>query len=139
MTRRGIVYIGTTPAEEHCAQTGSKSYDWAKAQRLECRAYMQALKRVYGEPPEGAKLFIASMPHDYGTYREVQCSYDSTDRIQVDYAVRVEEGLRWWAEADMWAPILYHPDTETPFGALEDPTLWDRATDEYVRPRGNDI
>jgi hypothetical protein len=141
MSTRGLVYIGTTPSDEVCAQTGAKHYDWARYQRLECRAYIQALKRVFGEPPEGCKLFVASCPHDFGSYHEVQCGYDVADQAHLDYAIKVEEGLRYWDEADMWAPVLYHPDNYAPFDVLDDRALWDRKAGEGVadRPRGKSV
>ncbi len=135
MNTRGLVYIGTTPSEEPCAATGSKKYDWAHVQKIECRAYIAALKRVFGEPPEGVRLFVASMAHDFGSYYEVQCGYDSTIQEQLDYALKVEDGLSFWEDAKMWAPVLYHPDDDTPIDMLP-PERWEQKEDQEFRPRG---
>ena len=115
------ISIGSTPGEEDCAQTGRpEAYD---LQSLECRAYIAALKLKYGEPPEGCRLYAKSCPHDLGQYREVWCSYPDTQE-GVDYAMKVENGLRTWDEVGMWKPVVY--DRGAPLAIIRDPALWIR-------------
>lgn len=61
--------IGPSPCDERCAQV--KDADYPERSRAECRAFINQITRVMGEPPEGASLFTKSNSHDFGTYREV--------------------------------------------------------------------
>jgi len=101
------VEIGCTPCEEDCAQTGSKDYDYTKLNKIECKAYIAALRKVYGDEPEGASLYTKSNPHDFGTYYEVAVRYDTNNEAATTYAWKLEAGLAKWADAGMHAPVLY--------------------------------
>jgi hypothetical protein len=96
---RDLVYVGSSPPEEDCAQVGSDGYDLRA--RGECHAYMNLLRRVLGAEPEGASLSVKSCPHDFGDYLEVVCHFDPEKPDAVEYALRCEaEGPpRWDAEA----------------------------------------
>jgi hypothetical protein len=59
-----IIWIGSTPSNEDCAQVGSP--DYARNARIECHAYIDAIRKVCGQEPEGARLTIKSQPHDFG-------------------------------------------------------------------------
>jgi hypothetical protein len=101
------VEIGCTPYEEDCAQVGARDYDYAKVARHECKAYIAALRKVYGTEPEGAYLSIKSNAHDFGSYYEVVCRYEENNAEAAKYAWSLEIGLKTWAEAGMHAPVLY--------------------------------
>jgi hypothetical protein len=103
-----FVEIGSVPVNEACAQIGPKR-DNAALNLLECRAYIAALKRVYGDPPTGAEFRIKANHHEFGTYREVRLMYDTQCVIAQAYANRVENGLGHWREARMSAPVHYDP------------------------------
>jgi hypothetical protein len=90
------ITIGPSPSAEDCAQVGAA--DYPEASRKECKRYIEQLLRVYGPPPEGAQLLVKSFPHDFGTYREVVCKYDTENEEAVDYAMRVENGCENWDE-----------------------------------------
>lgn len=87
------IEIGASPCDEQCAQVGEP--DYPERSRAECRAFVNQIKRVMGEPPEGAGLFIKSNAHDYGTYREVavkvggMLSPDAREKA-LEYAYRCE-------------------------------------------------
>lgn len=87
------IEIGSAPCEEQCAQV--KAFDYPQRGRAECRAYINQIRRVMGEPPEGANLFIKSNPHDFGTYLEVVAkvggplSQEAREKA-LDYAYRCE-------------------------------------------------
>lgn len=94
---RSIAYIGSVPAEESCAQVGDE--DYRRVARIECRAYINLLRRVHGEEPEGAELRLVWCPHDFGSYAEVQCWYDDDSPAARAYAGEVENGLQEWDDA----------------------------------------
>ena len=100
------IYIGPCPADEPCAQTGVTE-GAERLNKLECYAYIEALRKVYGDEPDGCFLTIKRESHDFGDYFEVVCKYDENTEAAVDYAYKVESGLATWAEAEMTAPVYY--------------------------------
>ena len=87
--------IGSSPINEDCAQVGSPDY-FEKAQK-ECKAFLKQLVRVFGEPPEKAKLKVKGFSHDFGTYYEVVVDYNDEVEKEVDYAFLLEgEMLENW-------------------------------------------
>lgn len=58
-----------------------------------------------GREPVGARLYIEAFQHEFGTYLEVVCEYD-TDKIDsYDYALRCEsDGPLTWKEVGMEGP-----------------------------------
>jgi hypothetical protein len=99
MARTEHLTIGPSPAGEDCAQVGSP--DYAKQARKECTAFVNQLRRQFGEEPDGASLRIKSNPHDFGSYYEVGVDYDPDDEAAVAYALKVEREApeEWDAEA----------------------------------------
>lgn len=95
--------LGPAPAEEDCASTLDP--DFAQANRAECLAYIQAIKRVCGNPPPGARLRISENNREYGIYREVEVVYDSDNQTSAEYARKCDEDApTTWAEASMEPP-----------------------------------
>lgn len=94
---RDYVTVGSTPAEEDCAQVGSPGYDLVA--RDECRRFVELLRKTFGPEPEGARLAVKAFSHDFGTYHEVVCYYDPTMEESVAYAFRCEgEAPTRWEE-----------------------------------------
>jgi len=94
---RDYINIGSSPYDEQCAQVGTPDYHEKVAR--ECRAYKRQLIRQFGEPPEGAALAIKSFPHDFGTYHEVVCYYDTEIEGSKEYAFKLEsDGPSNWDE-----------------------------------------
>ena len=90
--------LGSVPSYEDCAQVGSEGY--GQRARRECQAYINQLRRLYGEEPDGARLSMKSNPHDFGTYYSVVCYFDGDNKQAADYAYRCEAGTDTWdAEA----------------------------------------
>lgn len=85
---RDYVDIGPTPPNEDCEQVG-EHYNSRKA-RQECQAYIHQLRRFFGEEPEGARLSIKTHPHDFGSYTDVVCYYDTDIEASVEYAFKCE-------------------------------------------------
>ena len=108
------IYIGPSPEDEPCAQVGVTE-GAERFNKIECYAYIEALRKVYGLEPEGAFLAIKRESHDCGDYFEVVCNYDESNDIATDYAYRLESGLATWAEAEMTAPVQYD-DRRQPVG-----------------------
>lgn len=106
-TMRDFLNIGSSPPEESCAQLSRDHYDeYVGKAKIECRAYIGALRKKLGNEPDGAALCIKSFPHDFGTYYEVVCYFDSKLEESVLYAFKCEsEGPETWDEVGMTSPF----------------------------------
>src|SRR2546429_4004133 len=82
----------TTPPMEDCAQVGSREYDYYDRARKEARAYINQLRRVFGEEPDGARFSIKSHPHDFGNYLTVVVHFESNNAAAHEYAIRCDDG-----------------------------------------------
>lgn len=100
------IYLGPVPLEEDCSQVGSIGY--LERSRVECRAFINQLRRQFGEPPMGGTLKIMECPHDFGTYHEVVAIFDDLYPDSARWAFEVEENLpmRWDEEALIDLTIL---------------------------------
>ena len=103
------IFLGPVPASENCAQVGSSGY--TERARKECRAYINQIRRAFGDPPMGGALKIISCPHDFGTYYEVVAFFDDRFPDSVQWAFGVEEGLpdEWDEEAKVELTFLDFP------------------------------
>jgi hypothetical protein len=102
---RDYISIGSSPPEESCQQVGSQ--DYPRKARIECRQYIEALRKHLGPEPEGARLYIQSNPHDFGTYYEVNCEYEDDNEEATAYAFKCEgEGPMTWEEVGMKPPVF---------------------------------
>ena len=111
---RQSLYIGSTPPGEACAGVGQDDYH--ERARPECRAYIGQLRRTFGPEPHGCRLYVASNPHDFGTYLSVNCEYDEEDEATVEYAFRCEgeESPDLWDEQARRELGLDPPDATPP-------------------------
>ncbi len=64
--------------------------DYPEASRRECRAFVNQLRRHFGEEPEGAQLKIRRQAHDFGSYLEVVVEYDTEMPASIEYAFEVD-------------------------------------------------
>jgi hypothetical protein len=48
-----IIWIGPAPANEDCAQVGD--LDYARNAKAECRAFIEAIRKVCGRDPQGLR------------------------------------------------------------------------------------
>jgi len=107
---RDYISIGSSPIDESCQQVGSE--DYTRKAKIECRHYMDALRKKLGPEPEGARLYIKGNPHDFGTYYEVNCEFDDGNEEATAYAFKCEgEGPTTWEEVGMTAPNFDKSDT----------------------------
>ena len=67
------LYIGEAPWDESCAQVGTDMYPVNA--RKECQRFIDQIRRHYGPEPEGARLYIKSNPHDFGSFLSVECTF----------------------------------------------------------------
>lgn len=100
-----IIWIGAAPAYENCVQVGDP--DYARNAKAECRAFIEAIRKVCGREPEGARLTIKGQEHDFvERYYEVAVIYDSSNEAAMEYAFKVgREAPTTWKEAGMSAPV----------------------------------
>ena len=83
--------LGSVPGNEHCSQVGDENYQ--EMSRVECRNFINLLRKKFGSEPEGARLSVKSFPHDFGTYREVVCYYSEKFPLSSDYCFNIEANL----------------------------------------------
>src|ERR1035438_1750018 len=121
--------IGSTPAEETSEQLGP-NYNAGKA-KAECRRFIEAIRKVCGLEPSGAKLVIKSKPHDAGTYYEVNVKYDPSKQKAIEYAFKIDAGAPGtWEEAGV------PEDWEDPNPQTDPPKFWTgKLPDEQMHER----
>jgi hypothetical protein len=107
-----VNWLGPCPAEEDAVQVGSP--DYARDARAQCRRYIEALRKICGPEPEGARLTIKSQPHDFGSYLEVAVEFDGSNEAAAAYAAKCDESApTTWEAAEMVAesPIKFQSGT----------------------------
>jgi len=80
--------IGPCPCNVDPVQIGEDNYP--ALARKECNRYIKQLRKMHGDEPVGAKLYVKSNPHDFGTYYEVECRFDPDCQEAVEYAYLIE-------------------------------------------------
>ena len=91
--------IGPVPSEEECAQVGEDNY--MERAQSECARFIALIRKAMGPEPEGARLKIQHCPHDFGTYLDVVCAFDTDNPAAVEYAYRCEsDAPTTWPESD---------------------------------------
>jgi hypothetical protein len=85
----------TSPVSESCLQLGSGSYH--EFINLETSAFINQLRRAFGQEPPGCQFKVTKNPHDFGTYSDVEIVFDEDDEDASDYAYDVESELpEYW-------------------------------------------
>ena len=99
---RDYITIGSTPCNEDCQQVPYEDYNLAMR---ECKQFIEAIRKALGNEPERAHLVVKGFPHDFGTYHEVVCYYDTANEQSSEYAFKCEsDSPSTWAEVGMVAP-----------------------------------
>lgn len=80
-------WLGPTPADEICAQSGDEGF--TEKNKEECRKFKGMLAKAC-PPPNGCAFVIEASNHDFGTYREVTA--------QVDEDIAVESEVEVWMD-----------------------------------------
>lgn len=98
---RDYLNIGSTPADEPCAQVGRD--DYLRQSMTETIVFTHQCQRVLAAnyPEVLVNVVGKSFPHDFGTYREVVVYYDDNDQKQVEQAFFLESSdiSNWDEEA----------------------------------------
>ena len=81
--------IGPSPYEEDCAQVGTPGY--RNKAVAECTRYIELLRKTFGPEPKGARLGIKWFDHDFGSYCEVVCYFNTENATALEYAQRCED------------------------------------------------
>jgi primosomal replication protein N len=101
--------IGPTPADEPCVQIGED--DYMLRSRAECRRFAALIERAY----PGACAVVRANRHDYGTYYEVNVSYDDDNEDQTYQAFLIADTVpATWAELERMAEeqdLYMHKET----------------------------
>lgn len=112
MFYRDMLYLGSAPSDEDCAQVGDPRYH--ECARNECNVYIAALIAAFGPPPidecsdtEIARFKVKSNDHDFGRYFEVVIQFNTRNTEATSYAERVENGLQTWKQAGFAGPNVY--------------------------------
>lgn len=94
------VDLGPCPTMESAIPVDS--CDYACSARLQCRAYIDAIRLVLGSEPDGAQLTVTAENRHFGTLYSVACVIDEDSPAAIAYARRCEEHApRTWREAGM--------------------------------------
>lgn len=108
-TTTDFLFIGSSPPDEDCVQIVSGADNYS-AQRLECLAYIKALRKKLGPEPDGALLKLKRQSHDFGDYVEVVCHFNTENEAAVTYALACEgNGPQTWAEVGMRVTLEFDP------------------------------
>ena len=101
-----LIYIGPYPCDEDGAQTVDA--DYARNAKVECRAFIEAIRKVCGREPEGARLTVKADRYDDGNMLyEVVVQFDGRNQKAAEYAFHCEANApATWADAGMEAPKL---------------------------------
>jgi hypothetical protein len=76
------VDIGPVPNGEDCAQVGSEKYDSYALNKMEVRAYIGQLQRMFPDTPAGCRFVMTKNEHEFGTYYEVGVKFRSSDDFE---------------------------------------------------------
>ncbi len=95
---RDYMELGSAPSDEDCVNV-TREGGYLPAMREECLRFIDLIRKKLGPEPEGARLYVKSNPHDFGTYLEVACGYYDDDEEARRYAYRCERyAPRTWAD-----------------------------------------
>lgn len=108
---RDYLNIGPVPADEPCEQLGENyrpTVAWS-----ECLTFIAQLRRTFGPEVGSAQLKVMSNQHDFGTYYEVVCWFQTNDEDGKRYAFNVEANmpLEWDKQAKEQLKAIYHETT----------------------------
>ena len=98
---KDYISIGGSPCDEQCVQvepTGA----YVGPMRDDCKRFMELIRKVLGQEPDGAYLSVKGFPHEFGTYYEVVCYFDDENEEARKYAFRCEsESPTQWETANV--------------------------------------
>ena len=107
---RDLVALGTVPAGE--APASASETDYAGRAFLQCRRFIDVLRRTLGAEPEGATLKVRRSGLDFDPYLEVVVEFDDANHAARAYAARCDrEAPTKWDQTAGLAPAPSLPTT----------------------------
>lgn len=103
MTQYECMELGAAPYEVEPAQVGQD--DYSDKARKECSAFKKQLLRILKKKtetlPENFSLLVKGFSHDFGTYYEVVCKFNSNDEASWNLYEFLDENIpaNWDDEA----------------------------------------
>lgn len=87
---RDYLHLGSTPADEDCAQVGRD--DYRQRAMAELNTWRKQLHREFPEIQNSGlvSLVIKAESHDFGTYHELAVRFDDAEETAIDLALRIE-------------------------------------------------
>ena len=90
------ITLGTTPADEPCAQVGHSLY--RELCRIERNAFRAQIERHYPRPDAltdaDVRIRVQANAHDFGIYFDLEIVYDGSNPAAVEYAYSIEEDAK---------------------------------------------
>ncbi len=104
-----FIELGGTPNDEDCTQI--EDLDHEKWNKVECRVYINQLKRLFPEQCKLTTLDLIRNIHDFGIYYEVGAPYREGNEEQEDAVYEIEGNLpnNWDEESIKELEIRKHP------------------------------
>jgi len=108
--RRDFFSLACTPHDEECTQAGGEVSDML----IECRALINQLIRVNGEPPPGAEFILVKNDHEFGTYYEVGIFFDMLTEEEMEESDKDETPSQEYAQkCEMGIPSTWDKEALT--------------------------
>lgn len=120
---KDYMYVGSSPYEEECAQSGTIGFH--EVNRFQCGVLRDQLVREYkathngADVPDGCELATRREPGGNGGYYEVVANYDDSDEKGADAAFWMEANLpaNWDREAHATLDVFYRDKGVRPDGS----------------------
>lgn len=94
---KDIIYLGPTPADEECAQSGDS--DFSSENFKECLTFKLQLEKQFSLFKGIVRFKLKTENHDFGAYKEVVVEYDDENQSSSAAAFEIEENAaRNWTE-----------------------------------------
>ena len=110
-------YVGEGPVEHEEDMPLMTDDNYEHKIRLWLDRWIETIREMYGDEPEGSELKIKANHHDFGTYYSVEYYYDDACAEHEDYCHNVvndpREWLTEWDDIWIWA---VRPDWHEAFG-----------------------
>ena len=108
---RNSLSISGTPTGEDCVQVSSHE-DYMPAMRAECNRYLDMLRKRFPNC-DRVNISIHRNPHDFGTYLDIEISWDDNDNIAEQQAYFIENNEpEKWTDAEVLTFVAEETDEE---------------------------
>ena len=96
---KDIIYLGPTPADESCAQSGDS--DFSMENFKECLTFKLQLEKQFSQFKGIVRFKLKTEAHEFGAYKEVVVEYDDENQSSTQAAFDIEENAspNWTQES----------------------------------------